>query len=143
MAQLEYYYQHHEDINGVVATNDLTVRYYNSMSLPQRRLTFTKNRLIMFTAVYYFTKRSPFKDLFDVRIQELNDAGLLSYYTKAYDSSRSKSNQSSYSELKKDSLLALFEICVIIYIISVFVFILEILSTKCRCIKGFIDFLTY
>lgn len=140
-AQLRYYYEHSNEINGVIIASDLIYRYYNLVS-PNRRLSYTKDRLFMYTVVYYFPKQSPFEDLFNVKLQNLKDAGILSHYTAKYDDHKSK-NYKPPQRFQMDSLFPILEICAIMYLISFVVFVLEIISTNYRRIKYCIDYLTY
>lgn len=142
-ALLHYYFDHYDDINGVVTSVDLVYRYFNLMNSPYRRISFTKDRLFMYSTVFYFSKRSPFKDFFNEKLHEIRDAGLLSHYIKNYEDHQSKVYQSSYLKFRMDSMFTALKICAIMYLISFIVFILEIISVKSRLVKYFIDFLTY
>lgn len=109
----------------------------------QHRLSFTKDRLYIYTVVFYFPKRSPFEGLFNVKLKEFQDAGILSNYIAKYDDHRPHIYQKSQSKLQMNGLLPPFEICAIMYLVSFIIFMLEVISTKCKRIKCSIDFLTY
>lgn len=134
VALLQYHYEHSDDINGVVIASDIICRYFNVMNSPHRRIEFSKDRLFLYTMVYYFPKRSPFEEIFNVKVQEFQDAGILIHYVHRYDDRHRSKYYKSYAKFQISGLFAPLGICV---------FILEMISKKYQRIKYFIDFFTY
>lgn len=135
---------HDSDIDGVGLANHLSWKYFNLVNSPHRRLGFTKDRLLMYSPVFYFRKKSVLKEVFNEQLQRLREIGLTQYWIKKYIDDRIvKRHQREPKRLQIKSIFAAFEICIIFYFISFVVFILEMLSTRCQRIKVFIDFLTY
>lgn len=156
---------HDSDIDAVVLTNHLSWKYFNLVSSPRRRLGFTKDRLFMYTPVFLFRKKSILKSVFNEELKKLRETGLLNfllrmnlflgyslvlltgftqYWIKKYiDDRKTKPNQRAPRKLQMKSIMAAFQICFVMYFISCVIFILELLSTKYRLIKVFLDFFTY
>lgn len=122
----------------------MSLKYFNLVNSPHRRLGYTKDRLFMYAPVIYFRKRSILKEVFNEQLQRIREAGVTQYWIKKYiDDRKTKPNHRAPKKLQIKSILAAFEICIFMYFISFIVFILELLSTRYRRIKVFLDFLTY
>ncbi|XP_055295215.1 uncharacterized protein LOC129564986 [Sitodiplosis mosellana] len=143
-AALNYYYDHNDEINGVVLVADLACKYFNLLNSPRKRLTFTKDSLFIYTPVVYFHKQSIMHNIFNEEILEIREAGLINFWTKKYvDNRRPNSNQGTRTKLQIDHVVAVLHICSTMYAISFVVFIMEVISVKCRRIKYVLDYLTF
>lgn len=132
------------DINGVVLASDITLKAFNLENSPRRRLGFTKDRLFMYTPVFLFRKKSVLTEVISKELQTLRETGLIESWTKNYiDDRKPKSKHRKPSKLRMESILAAFQICGIMYLISFVVFILEVISVECHRIKRILDYLTY
>lgn len=132
------------DVSDVLFSTTLIWKYYNLINPPERRFRYTIDRLFMYCPVFYFTKNSLLKDIFNDKLQLLRETGLLEYWLRKYtDDRKTKPNQRSPEKFGIDTISGPFEICIVMYSISFIVLILEIISVKCRRIKYYLDFLTY
>lgn len=129
--------------NGVVFSTDLSQKSFNLENAP-KHLGFTKNRLFMYSPVFLFPKKSVFINVFNEQMQILRETGMIEFWTKKFiDDRKSKLRHREPSKLQLDHILAAFQICGVLYLFSFILFILEIMSTKCRRIKSILDFFTY
>lgn len=133
-----------QQIDGVVLASDLSQKAFNLENSPNRRLAFTKDRLFMYSPVFLFRKKSVLTAVFNRQLQTLRETGLIEFWTKNFiDDRKTKSKQREPSKLQMENILAVFQICGIMYLISFVVFILEVISMKYRRVKYILDFLTY
>lgn len=133
-----------EKIDGVVLASDLNQKSFNFQNSPNRRLAFTKDRLFMYSPVFLFRKKSILTEVFNRQLQALRETGLIEFWTKNFiDDRKIKAKQKEPSKLQMGNILALYQICGIMYLISFIVFIFEVISAKCQCIKYILDFFTY
>lgn len=134
-----------ENIEGVVLCNDLQQKVFNLRNAPHFRVGFTKNQLFKFSPVFIFRKKSMFRRMFNDKITMLQESGHIEFWTKNYTDNRApktKVNQPA-KQLRMGNIAAVFQICGAIYLVSFVVFIMEIMSKRCKRLKQFIDYLTY
>lgn len=133
----------YDETDTVAFSTDLAQKSYNLRNT-HRRLAFSKDRLFMFSPVIFFRKKSVLTKEFNNQLEMLREAGLIDYWTKNYiDARKSNSKQREPTKLEMISIMAAFQICGALYLISFIVFILELFSTKSRRIKNLVDFFTY
>lgn len=141
---LKEYHDHDDATNAVVLTNTFSLKHFNLVFSPHKRLGITKDRLIMYTAVFYFHKPSLLKNPFNKELQKYHEAGLIVHWTKTrLDYRRERSNQRTPTKLKVENIFAAFQICALMYLISFIVFILEVISGRYPRIRYILDYLTY
>lgn len=132
------------NIEGVAVSSDLSQKTFNLKNSPKRRLAFTKDRLFMYSPVFLFRKKSALVNVFDKQLQTLRETGLIEFWIKNYiDERKMTSKQKEPKPLRIDNILAAFQICGVLYLISFVVFILELISAKYRHIKQILDYFTY
>lgn len=133
-----------ENIEGVALSTDLNQRSFNLENSPNRRIAFTRDRLLMYSPVFLYPKKSMLRDAFNNQLLKLRETGLIEFWIRSYgDDRKEKTKQRDPSTLRIENIIAAFEICGILYLISLIVFIFEMISSKCRIIKRALDFLTY
>lgn len=138
------HYYHDTEFDGVAITNDVCVHYFNLANSSRKRLGISKDRIFMYSAVFYFHKPSALRDPFNKELMKYREAGLKRYWEKQqFDDRKSKFNRKNPTKLQIDSISTIFQICGIMYSISLVVFMLEITSLKYMCIKSILDYLTY
>lgn len=92
----------------------------------------------------YFRKRSPLKDLFDKELGKLALSGITQSWIRKYlDDRKLKSHHKTTSKFHIENIIGVLPICATMYLISIIVFVLEVISKKYPQIKYFIDFFTY
>lgn len=133
------------NINGVALSTEVLQKAYNFEN-PQRRLGFTKNRLYMSSAVFVFRKKSILTNTFNEQLLRLKEFGLLEFWEQnriEAHNSKVKMKKTQPTKLGLYNILAAFQICGVLYLISGVVFILEIISVRFSRIKSVLDFWTY
>lgn len=141
MKSLREFYD--SNVDGVALATDLLQKTFNSEN-PQRHLEFTKNRLSMFSTVFVFRKKSMLRDIFTNQLLRLQEFGLPEFWkNNRVPEGKVKSKKTRPTKLRLVNVLAVFQICGILYFISFVVFVLEILSVKFPRIKYVLDLLTY
>lgn len=131
------------NIDGVVLSNDLSLNYFNLLNSPQRRLSFTKDRLFVYFPTILFRKRSILKELFNEEMQELIQAGIVQVWTEKCMDNRNGKISKTPKKIHINQIIGAFEICSALYLVSFITFILEMISVKCRQVRNVVDFLTY
>lgn len=116
--------------------------YYNSQN-PSSRLAATKDHLYMLPLVFLFRKTSPLAVEFNRQLQLLQETGLIDFWFRNITSSPKSNETKEATKLEMASILAAFQICAAMYIVSITVFVLELVSVKSKRIKKIIDYLTY
>lgn len=134
-------YDQHFD--GVVLSNDLNLRAFHLQNFPHR-LGLTKDRLQIYYAVFLFPKKAIHARIFNEKMAMLQETGHIEFWIKNFTDHRIFiSKQRQPSKLRMANIAAIFQICAAMYLISFVIFIMEIISKKCRCVKQFLDYLTY
>lgn len=132
------------EFDAVALSTDLSQKSFNLKNSPKRRLSFTKDRIFMYSPVFLFRKKSILTDIFNKQLHTLREIGLIEFWTKnAIDERSSKSEQRQPSKLQLHNILAAFQICGVMYFVSFVVFILEVFAMKFRYIKNIIEYFTY
>lgn len=130
------------DTNAVVFSSDLCLKSHN-LEHSKHRLTATKDRLFMYSPTFLFRKLSPLVMEFNKQIQSLQETGLIDYWIRNYTDTRKSHVNRKPNKLKLTSILAAFQLCGAMYVVSIIVFILEIVSAKFKRIKSILDYITY
>lgn len=136
-------YLHDSGIKAVILTNDLAKNYFNLVNYPHRRLSFTKNRIFMYTPALFYQKKSIFKDPYDIQLGRIRAAGLVDILVSNYADNRKSRAYREPSKIKVEHIFGSFEICGLMLMISFGVFILELMSETHYHIQKILDFFTY
>lgn len=129
---------------GVVFTNEIVVQYFKLVT-KAHQMDFTRDVLRQQTSVFYFQKNSILTDMFNRKIGICQETGLMQYWLARFSRIK-EGKRSKYrppSKLSLTNIMAVLKISAILYIVSVIVFVLEIISPNYICIKRFLDYLTY
>lgn len=133
-----------DDIDGVVLASDISQKAFNLENSPHRRLGFTKDRLFMYSPVFLFRKKSVLTTVINKQLQTLRETGLIEFWIKNYiDDRKPRSKQREPTKLRMENILAAFQICGIMYFVSLLVFVLELFSVKYEKVKRVLDYFTY
>lgn len=134
---------HDNDINGVVLSNYMSWEYFNLINSPRRRLGFTLDRLFMYCPAFFFPKKSVLKRVFNKELLRLQEMGLIEHWMKKYMDKRKMIPNQHPQQFQMSHFSAAFEISFVLYLISMFIFILELLSYRNLRIKIVIEWLNY
>lgn len=133
---------HDNDTNAVAYSTKLCLLSYN-LHNPQHRLAGTKDHLHMFPSIFFFRKTSPLVMEFNRQLQLLQESGLIEYWIKNITNPHKSNEKSAPTKLQMKSILAVFQFCGAMYVVSFIVFILEIVSMKSKRVKCIIEYITY
>lgn len=99
----------------------------------------------MYSAVFLFRKKSALRTVFNKHLWTLRENGLIDFWTNHFLDHGRKLNDKYRppTKLRIQNLISVFHICGIMYSISMMVFVLEIIGTKCQHIKQILDYITY
>lgn len=86
---------------------------------------------------------SPLVMEFNKQLQSLQETGLINYWISKYTDTRKYNAKKDPTKLEMKSILAAFQLCGAMYIVSFIVFIFELLSMRLKYLKKFVDYLTY
>lgn len=131
-----------DDTNVVAFSTKMCMLLYNSQNA-QHPLASTKDNLYMFSSIFLFRKTSPLVTEFNKQLQSLKEAGLIDYWIRCFTGTRKSNAKRNPTKLEMTSILAAFQFCGVVYIVSFVIFILEMFSMRSKCIKRIIDYLTY
>lgn len=82
--------------------------------------------------------------VFNEQLQTLQEFGLIDFWTKQrIEPYKTVPKKKQPSTLELKNILAAFQICAVMYLTSVFVFIMEVISEKFPRIKRILDYFTY
>lgn len=140
MDSLKYF---HEHVDGVAFTNEITYKYFNMQFAPLRRLTYTKDRMSIHIPVIYFHKPSILRDSFNKELQKYREAGLTDIWIRKFIDVRKMQISNMPLKLQIESVITIYQIIAIAYVISSMVFLLEVVSAKFMCKNCILDYLTY
>lgn len=116
--------------------------HYNAKN-SSSRLAATKDHLYMLPLIFLFRKTSPLATEFNRQLQLLQERGLVDFWFRNITGSPKSNEKREPTKLEMTSILAAFQICGAMYVVSIIVFILELVSKKSKRIKRIIDYLTY
>lgn len=137
---------HDHEIDGVVYCNDMQVNYFNLLNSPNRTIHFTKNRLYLMPVVFYFPKRTILKTVFNDKIRQYAEAGLIEYWVRKFTDDQSLSQryqQRDPDKMKPKNIAGIGQICCLLIVFSSMIVLFEILAVRSTILKRIIDFLTY
>lgn len=123
-------------------SSNLCLLSYN-LEHSEHRLASTKDRIFMYSPAFFFRKLSPLVTEFNKQLKSLQETGLIDYWIRNNTDTRKATADIKPTKLKMTSISAIFQLCGAMYAVSIVVFILEILSVRCRYLKRFVDYLTY
>lgn len=120
--------------------------YFNLMNSQKGSLPRTKDRLFLMPVVMYFSKYSALPKAFNRELLLYAEFGFLEYWTVEYSDKRfsgDRYDQRIPKELKVKNITGILQICSVLLVFSIFVFVLEVLAIKFLLIRKFIEFSTY
>ncbi|KAM7343108.1 uncharacterized protein ACRADG_010255 [Cochliomyia hominivorax] len=123
----------------VTATSLLdSLAYYNYINSENSSLTYVEETIHLFPCVMYFQKYSILRSSIDQKLKLLSDAGITSYIAKQHVRAKFQNmntNSLFVSSLANENLAGLYVIVGIMFMISILVFILELLTYKSRKLR--------
>ncbi|KAM7343897.1 uncharacterized protein ACRADG_010796 [Cochliomyia hominivorax] len=119
-----------------------SLAYYNYLNQNSSSLTYVEEIIHMFPCVMYFKKYSLLHSSVNQKLKQISEAGITSYIAKQYVSAKFQNmnlDPQFVSRLTNERLKGLYFIIGLMYLLAIFVFIFELLSTKSRKLRKIID----
>lgn len=129
--------------NGVVLTSSLIVNYFNKVSKLSHQINYVHDRVTSEVYVFYFKKHSTLTLSFKKKIGIFYEAGLINLWLAEYKYEKKSPKHKRAESLTITNISAILKITAFMYLISTYIFILELLSEKYQWIQKFLDYLTY
>lgn len=125
-----------------------TLSSYNKLHFRERPVLRTKERIFFIPYTIYFQKNSVLVKAFNVQIENLLSNGLISTWVSQFvDEDLAQIHPTTDSAATKPltvhQLGGIFIITIILYFLSLLVFVFEVLSTKSRFIRKIVEYLTF
>ncbi|GAB0099903.1 hypothetical protein DMENIID0001_157970 [Sergentomyia squamirostris] len=135
----------YQDFDGAVVTPAINVAYMNEKFATHNiRFQFSKDRVVQLYMSIFFRKYSYLTKPCDTELWKYQESGLIHRWTNIFYNTkflRVPQEKGEFKALTYDQLSGIFWICILLMSISFLVFILEILSQKCRWIQRLCNFL--
>ncbi|KAI8119049.1 hypothetical protein CVS40_9368 [Lucilia cuprina] len=119
-----------------------SLAYYNYMNSNISTLTYVEETIYSYPFVMFFKKHSLLRTIVDRKLKIFSDAGITSYIAKRHTRSKFQSMNSGsqfVSRLTNENLKGLYHICGAMFLISIFVFLLELLTRKSKRLQKIMD----
>lgn len=135
---------HDSNFDGVTLWSDSTIKMFNLLFGPGRQLSFTKDRIFVSHYVFHFQKNSILKHVFNEKLQFLHESNLIQFWFSKYmNDHKMKSIQNTSSILHIENIFGILQIMIGMYLISLIVFVLELISKRYSRVENILDFFTY
>lgn len=130
-------------INGVFLTNEVTANYFKLKNKFSKRIEITSDKLRSVSPVFYFTKNSILTAMFNQKIELCQESGLIIHWLAEYSPKSKRSKNKPPKKLGIVNILAITQISAVMYLISLIVFAMEMLSPTHKHVKKLMDYVTY
>ncbi|XP_055300291.1 uncharacterized protein LOC129567447 [Sitodiplosis mosellana] len=131
------------DWKGLVFTNDVTINYFNLKNKFKRRVSNTRDIVRPITPVFYFNKNSILTEMFNRKIENCRESGLISHWTAPYKHKRKRDKHKKPTTLDVPHILAIIQISAFLYLIAFIIFVVEMISYKHERMRRCLEFFTY
>ena len=121
-----------------------TLAHYNYLRSKTSTLTYVEEIIRNYPFVMFFRKHSTLRTSFDRKLKVFSDAGITSHIAKQHihQGFQAMNRQSQFvSQLATKNLIGLYIVSVVMWLISVFIFVLELLSRKSNTLRKIMDLL--
>lgn len=106
-------------------------------------MDYTRDAVRPIAPVFFFNEHSILTWMFNRKIEQCLESGLILHWTSQYQKPRIKDKHKEPKKLGVHGILAMLEIAAVLYSIAFIIFIMEILSHEHGHIRRFLDYLTY
>lgn len=130
------------EMNGVIFTNDIIANYFNFVN-KTAHFSMTRDIARLNYPVFFFHQRSILIWMFNRKIEASIESGLITYWTAQYNHIIKTKEKKGPKKLGIMGIMAMLEICAVMYLIAFVVFLMEFFSQQNMRLKNFLDYLTY
>lgn len=131
------------DWDGIVFGSDVVVHYFNMMSKSQHRIEITRDHVRQVSPVFFFPKNSILSYLFNQKIIICQESGLTFHWLAKYKRQHKKKDHRVPKVLRISDIVAILQLSSVLYLISILVFALEMITPQHEIIRKFLDYFTY
>lgn len=119
------------------------IGYHNLLHHENGTVLLSRKRILNLPYTIYFAKHSCFVEAINNEIQQYTSNGLIARWARIYkgDEFSSFNDVNVPKQLSMKQISGICVICLILYAISLFVYINELLSKKCRFIQKLFEYL--
>lgn len=133
------------EIYALVACLKSHVDYFNSNRNGVEPLQLSIDSLNTFSLCIYFNNQTVFEDIFNQKIMQLRENGLIEAVYRHFLKSNSHKidRQKLPSQIDFKTVSGIFQIGYILFLFSILLFLLELISKRSPFVKKIIDFINY
>lgn len=133
-----------DDFDGAYQTISQVVDYFNLINFPNVNILKTKDSIQSMPLCIYYRKHSCLLKPFNEQINSYQSSGLIVSWASAFRKPLYLKDKGHIepTPLSMSQISGLVTVCIICFVISIIVFILELMSTSHGAIKILLDFLT-
>lgn len=136
--------------DGVYMTTSAAIAHYNMKNFRKGHIAMTKDKILLLPYAIYFRKNSCLEKTINLQIGRFSANGLISVWTddltheklaKVY--LRSERFQMRVpKKLSMDQFWGVFVVCMLMYVISAAIFVMELVAVRFKFIRVLLDFCT-
>lgn len=132
------------NFHGAYMTVAQPFDYFNFINFPNVNILKTKKDILMTQMCMFHRKYSSLVKPFDEKIGWYKTNGLIEYWIRKYKiPSFRQSDRTDRRKLSFSQISGVIIVCALLFVVSMILFILELMSAKCKKIEIFLDFLTF
>lgn len=132
-----------DNLDGVYCQLKNIVDYSNFMNFRKPKLLMTRDYISMYMILMKVRESTCLKIAIDRQIAGLQSSGLVEHWRKSYTKTVKDTEDKNPINLKLDQFIGIIEICAALYALSLLMFLIELMSSKCKIIRIFMDILTF
>lgn len=133
-----------DDFDGAYQTISQSVDYFNLLNFPKPSVLKTKQNIQMMPMCMYYRKHSCLLKPFNDQINLYSSSGLIAFWASGFSKTRhNKNGQMEEKKLSINQISGLITVCSVLLVISIIVFIFELISTSHEAVRKLIDFFTF
>lgn len=129
-----------DNLDGVYVHLKNMVDYNNYLNYRKPKILTTKDHINMYPIWMWVRKFSCLKIAFDYQISALQSSGLIQHWQQFYIKTVKETEEKEPQKLNIDQFTGIIMICGGLYALSIVVFIMELVISKCNQIRKFKKF---
>lgn len=132
---------------GAFLSTEASVAYYNKMNR-NKTVPSSLQKLFLVPFSIFFKKHSCLTASVNEQINDYTSSGLLQTWVSQFIdprflSKKTDQQDASPNKLAINQLVGAFQLCIFVYGLSIFIFVLEIIAPHIECVRFMLDFFTY
>lgn len=132
-----------ENFNGAIMVVSQVVDNFNFINFPKFNILTTKEYIQQLPFFIYFRKHSCLLEAFDNQIHAYESSGLINYWANSFLKLLQFQNKNNAKALKLNQFFGIVTVCGCLILVSIFLFVFELMSESNALVRTILDFLTY